>query len=160
MANGILYGIRRVGDPILSTTARDVDDPLSSDTQLLTMRLATLLEAMGDGTIGLAAPQIGASLRVFVMNIPTEAGGDGTTHAYINPEILEASQETETDTEGCLSCDGTYIVERPKWIVGTWAGIDGQRYEQRFDGLAARCFQHEHDHLNGLLITRFQRVAG
>lgn len=96
-----------------------------------------------------AAPQVGIALRFFV------TGLEGLPGLAINPEILERSHETTSALEGCMSfSEGrrkTYI-RRNDWIVSHWLDLDGVARTQRFRGWAARVFQHELDHLEGICI--------
>lgn len=102
--------------------------------------------------IGLAANQAGLDSRVFVMFVDSEA-----FHCF-NPEIISVSDEQESMQEGCLSFPGeTCPVTRPKTILARFANARGQYQEREFTGMAARCFQHELDHLNG--ITMHDRIS-
>lgn len=100
--------------------------------------------------IGLAANQINLNASVFVMK-------DQETNEQIfaiNPAITQASEEKNLMLEGCLSDPGMYLkVKRPARIFATWQNIDGDREQREFKGLNARVFQHEFDHLAGVLIT-------
>lgn len=97
------------------------------------------------GGAGLAAPQCGFPYRIFVM-----AGG----LVCVNPAILEASEETVRDREGCLSFPGfTLPIARPKTVRVEYYTVAGERKEEVFTGATARVFQHELDHLNGKLFT-------
>lgn len=101
--------------------------------------------------IGLAANQAGIDARLFVMFVDREA-----FHCF-NPEIISSSDEQESRKEGCLSFPGeTCEVTRPKAILARFANARGQYQEREFTGMAARCFQHELDHLNG--ITMHERL--
>jgi peptide deformylase len=98
--------------------------------------------------IGLAAPQIGYSHRVFVMGMGNEIV------AFFNPELIEISKETELLPEGCLSFPDLYIkIRRPKTIKVKYQDYMGRIHEANFSGLTAKCFQHELDHLDGILFT-------
>jgi peptide deformylase len=95
--------------------------------------------------IGLAAPQIGMSQRLFVMQI------DDEEYCCFNPEILEVSQNTVEYNEGCLSFRGDQcIIKRPDRITVRYQNYQGEWQQVELDGLAARCFQHEYDHLDGI----------
>ena len=111
-----------------------------------------LIESMyaADG-IGLAAIQVGVPKRVLVMDLDQR---DGTKNpmAFINPEILWASDELATFQEGCLSVPEIWEdVDRPARIRAGYLDRDGKRCELEADGLLATCLQHEMDHLNGVL---------
>ncbi len=102
--------------------------------------------------IGLAAPQVGLSLRLFVIDLQTDGVRDPMV--VINPEILDRSAEVETREEGCLSLPDQYAdVTRPRAIRARWLDETGARNERALEGLLARCFQHEADHLEGILFV-------
>lgn len=95
--------------------------------------------------IGLAAPQIGLSKRIFVMEI------ESTQRFCFNPEITESSQNLSDFNEGCLSFKGDCcIITRPAEISVRYQNHRGDWYAERLEGLWARCFQHELDHLDGI----------
>jgi len=111
-----------------------------------------LIESMyaADG-IGLAAIQVGVAKRVLVMDID-QRDGKKNPMAFINPEILWASDEMATFQEGCLSVPEIWDdVERPARIRAAYLDRNGTRQELEADGLLATCLQHEMDHLNGVL---------
>lgn len=100
--------------------------------------------------VGLAANQVGYNKRVFVMNI------NGRHYSCFNPEILESSSDDVLLNEGCLSFPKDRLdIARPDWIVVKYYDHLGNETQEKLDGLASRCFQHELDHLNG--ITMHQR---
>ena len=104
-----------------------------------------MLESNG---IGLAAPQVGISFRFFCMDL--ENGGD--PHYCFNPEILSSSEETVTMDEGCLSFpDEILTITRAENIVVKYFDYEGNRIDTQFAGLHSVCFQHELDHLDGIL---------
>jgi peptide deformylase len=115
-------------------------------------------EAMfaGNGA-GLAAPQIGVSTRVFII----EAAVSGREEAddpmvFIDPEIVEVSKEEETAEEGCLSFPGIYVpVKRHLRVKMRARDIEGKPFEVEGDALFARAMQHELDHLNGRLLIHY-----
>jgi len=97
--------------------------------------------------IGLAAPQIGMSRRLFVMDVA------GQIRACFNPEILDTSPEQIEMAEGCLSFTGeSCIIKRASEIAVRYQNYRGDWYTERMDGLVARCFQHELDHLDGIVM--------
>lgn len=99
--------------------------------------------------IGLAGPQVGVSLRLFVVDPAL-----GLDELIINPRILETGREATTESEGCLSLPGYWLpVRRPSRVRVYYRATDGTR-EQWLEGHAARVFQHELDHLDGILISR------
>lgn len=136
--------IVKIGDDILRRKCRPVekfDDAL----RLLTYAmLETLVEAEG---VGLAAPQVGVDGRFFVVDIR-----DGRQYVFINPEILETSEEQGPYEEGCLSIPGVYHnVMRPVRVKVHAQDEYGRAFVLDADGLLARVIQHENDHLEGRL---------
>jgi peptide deformylase len=135
--------IRILGDPVLRQPAKPVT---SFDRRLRTLT-ADMVETMYDAPgVGLAAPQVGISLRVFVFD-------DGETGPTViaNPTLAEGQGEVREE-EGCLSIPGPYH-EAPRFasIVCRGQDVDGSPVEMSGAGLLARIFQHETDHLDGLL---------
>jgi peptide deformylase len=113
--------------------------------------------------VGLAAPQIHQSLALFIINIPEEIAKDqwkpGKTIVFINPKILEYSEETWDRGEGCLSIPELYgTVTRPIRIKVEATNLDGERFVEEFSDLPARAIMHENDHINGVLYI--DRVKG
>ncbi len=140
--------IVQVPDPVLREMAAPVeafDDGLRALAQDM---LETMYEAPGRG---LAAPQIGLGLRLFVMDVAWKEG-EPEPYVFVNPVVVEASDERVTREEGCLSIPGrTSRVTRPAEVALRWQDLDGAEREGRFDGFAATCVQHEIDHLDGVL---------
>ena len=143
-------------DPRLKRAAEAVGEVDDATRALIDDMLETMYDAPG---IGLAAPQIGVSRRVFVMDV---AGKEepAAPMALVDPEILEASEELATYEEGCLSIPDVYEeIERPARVRLRWRDREGTLCERDFDGLAAVCVQHEIDHLDGrLFIDRLGAV--
>lgn len=108
------------------------------------------------GGVGLAGPQVGVAVRLFIA-APT---GDPNVQVYINPKILSA-EDPQDGEEGCLSFPAIYCrVKRPGKVTIEATGLDGKRFQQTGQGLAARVIQHECDHLEGqLLVDRMGSVA-
>jgi peptide deformylase len=144
-----IYPIRTFGDPVLRATAATVADDAVSLERLVTDMLETMYEAPG---VGLAAPQIGISKRVFVADV-----GEGP-FAMINPEIIEVSGSWTFD-EGCLSVPGYYWpIKRPGYAKARGFDTHGNEIEFEGDELMGRVLQHEIDHLHGtLLLARLPR---
>jgi len=137
--------IRTYGDRVLRRPAQPVE---AIDDEVRDI-CARMVEAMlrADG-VGLAAPQIGVSKRIIVLDV------EGEFHVLVNPELVAVGEETEADTEGCLSVPGVRAdVERSTraTIVGT--NLDGECVEITGEGLLARAIQHEMDHINGRLFV-------
>ena len=122
--------------------------------QLAQDMLDTMYDAPGRG---LAAPQVGRLLRLFVMDV-TWKEGEKTPMIFLNPEITWTSDDLHTGDEGCLSIPGVLAsVTRPAEIELTWQDLEGSVQKRRFAGFAAACIQHETDHLNG--IVTFDRIS-
>ena len=97
------------------------------------------------GGLGLSANQCGVFQRVFVI------GSDQFQIACINPRIVGKSPSTIKESEGCLSYPGLYVkVDRPDWVEVEYTNENGELIQTRLDGVTARCFQHELDHMNGI----------
>lgn len=144
------YTIRTYGDPVLKTVASRVDDIDGKVIRLVDEMFDTLVES-GNG-LALAAPQIGVQRQVVVWDL-----GDQPL-AIVNPEIVESDGEWVYD-EGCLSIPGLYVeMLRPKTVLVRGVDLGGEIVEIEADELEARMFQHEIDHLNGILM--FDRLEG
>lgn len=97
------------------------------------------------GGLGLSANQCGVYERVFVI------GYEDNSFVCINPKVIEQSDELVKEKEGCLSYPGMYLsIYRPKWIVAEYTNENGQTVQQKFEGITARCYLHELDHMNGI----------
>lgn len=104
--------------------------------------------------VGLSANQVGLDLRLFVAAVPTSKNGAPKFYAILNPEISRASKESALLEEGCLSIPKTFgSVERSKKIILTGFDQYGKKIKIKAWGFLARVFQHEVDHLNGILFT-------
>jgi peptide deformylase len=136
-------------DPRLKKIAEPVARVTPEIEALAADMLATMYDAPG---IGLAAPQVGVSSRLFVMDAAKEPDATPRPMVLLNPEIDWSSEEQNTYDEGCLSIPEQYAdVTRPKQVRMRWLGLDGKTHVEEFDGLWATCAQHELDHLNGVL---------
>jgi len=137
------------GDPVLRTPAAEVTDIDGKVIRLAETMFDTLYDS-GQG-IAIAAPQIGVQRQVFVWDV------DGESHAIVNPTIVESSGEWIYD-EGCLSIPGLYVeIARPKKVLMKGRDLDGEEVEFEADELMGRLFQHELDHLHGVLM--FDRMT-
>jgi peptide deformylase len=139
----VILRIRTLGDPVLREPARPVTDFGPSLRNLCDDMVETMVDAPG---VGLAAPQVGLSLRLFVFD-------DGETGPMLmaNPELSEATGELRED-EGCLSIPGPYYpTPRSARIRCRGQDVEGRPLEMVGEGLLARIFQHETDHLDGML---------
>ncbi|WP_425229626.1 peptide deformylase [Sphingomonas sp.] len=147
--------IVEVPDPCLRLVSRPVeafDDRLRS---LIADMTETMYNAHG---IGLAAIQVGVDRRVLVIDLQEERDEEDKPvrhpRAYVNPEVLEVSDEASVYNEGCLSIPEQYAeVTRPARCRVRWQDEAGATHEGEMDGLLATCMQHEIDHLNGVLFT-------
>jgi peptide deformylase len=145
--------IRLFGDPILRTPAAPVVDFDKELRTLVRDLTETMLDAPG---VGLAAPQVGVSLRVFTYHVD-EAEGPGH---LVNP-TLDLSEEEQDGEEGCLSVPGlTFDTKRAWRVVAKGFDMHGEPVTLEGTDLLARCVQHETDHLDGILfVDRLDRAA-
>ena len=143
--------ILEVPDPRLKTISSPVeafDDDLK---RLVDDMFETMYAAPG---IGLAAIQVGVPKRLLVMDLQEEKDGETVKNprVFVNPEILDPSEEHSIYSEGCLSVPDQYAeVERPAKVRARWQDMDGKFHEEAMDDLMATCLQHEMDHLEGIL---------
>ncbi len=140
-------------DPRLKKKA----DPITAVTDDLRVLAADMLETMYDAPgIGLAAPQIGVSKRIIVMDCVKEDDAPPRPLVLLNPEVTWTSEDTNTYEEGCLSIPDQFAdVVRPTQAEVTWMDLDGNQVSEKFDGLWATCVQHEIDHLDGKLFIDY-----
>lgn len=142
------YDIRTFGDPVLTAVAEQVENIDGKIIRLTQAMLQAMYKAPG---LGLAAPQIGVQKQIFVYDI------DGEPVTLLNPRIVESRGEWVYD-EGCLSIPGLYVeMLRPKEILLEAVDLNGNTVQIEADELLARLFQHELDHLNGVLM--FERMT-
>ena len=164
----MIYSIVAIGDPVLKTKAKNLapDLPAADLQQLIADMFETMYYAHG---VGLAAPQIGKGVRLFVMDsgpmVELDAEdlaelAEGETpeppikRAFLNPVMVSETGEEWGFEEGCLSIPGVReLVNRPADIVLRYEDENRQPQEQAFSGMAARIIQHEYDHLEGVLFT-------
>jgi peptide deformylase len=152
----LLLGEEVLRDPGVEVEA--FDDELR---ELVEDMLETMYFAEG---IGLAAPQIGVSRRVCVLDLHDEDNPEGGRWVFVNPVIVESSDEEDKSTEGCLSIpEMEEVVARPASVTVRGFDADGETVEVEADGLLARALQHEIDHLDGILfidrLSAFKRRA-
>jgi len=162
--------ILEIPDPLLKQVSQPVE---RFDDELKTL-VADMLETMYDAPgIGLAAVQVGVPQRVLVIDLQpddpdaepevcTAHGGHEHKHqptkkeprVFVNPEILDPSEDISVCSEGCLSVPDIFAdVERPSTVRVRWRDLDGALHEETMDGLMATCIQHEMDHLEGVLFV-------
>ena len=148
--------IAEMGREILRARAAEVALPAVGDLRRLAADMAATMEA-AEG-VGIAAPQVFAGVRVMIVaprgggRYPNVEEGEVAGFAAFNPEIAAASGEMEEDWEGCLSVPGLRgLVPRHRVISAVWRDAEGKRCAAELQGFAARVFQHELDHLDGVL---------
>ena len=138
------YAVRTYGDPVLRQVAKPVEDVDGALVKLVDDMVETMYEAVG---AGLAAPQVGVQRRLFVYEL------DDGPKAIINPEIVESSGELYHD-EACLSIPGLRIgILRPETVLLKGYDLDGNELTIEADDFMGRMFQHEVDHLDGVLMV-------
>lgn len=139
--------IYKYGSEILRSATTEVEVISPEIIHLMDDMIETMILAPG---IGLAAPQVGKDLRIFVMNIE-----DGIFDKILNPKILK-TEGMSTFHEGCLSFPQLFAdVVRPEWIRVQFINEDGEEVVREAEGLWARCFLHEYDHLEGKLFVDY-----
>ena len=142
-----VHPIRMYGDPVLREKCRPVEEITPEIHTLVEDLIDSMIDASG---IGLAAPQIGETVRVFVIDLSATEEGHKPM-AFINPEILSTEGEQNGD-EGCLSFPDYFDkVVRAERVTATAIGLDGEPFEVEGTGIMARVLLHETDHLNGVL---------
>ncbi|MCK5779719.1 MAG: peptide deformylase [Psychrilyobacter sp.] len=149
----MIYKIRTYGDPVLRTENNLVENIDDEVREILNDLVETMRDISG---IGLAAPQVGINLRMFVVEAE-----EGVVRKVINPEFLEYSSKKVDHEEGCLSVPGIHKkVKRPESLKVRYFNENGETVEEELDDLWARAFQHEYDHLEGVLfIDKIAPVA-
>jgi peptide deformylase len=168
----MILPIVAIGDPVLKTLAKDLptDLPAADLQKLVQDMFETMYSAHG---VGLAAPQVGRAVRLFVMDsgpmlgpdededgepvevaAPDEIQETPIKRAFINPQMVSETGEPWGFEEGCLSIPGVReLVQRCPDIVLRYEDENRQVHEEGFSGMAARIIQHEYDHLEGILFT-------
>jgi len=145
--------ILEIPEPRLREVSAPVGHVDDSVRALISDMFETMYAAPG---IGLAAVQVGVLSRVVTIDLqePESEGGEGVQkpQAFVNPQIVWASDTLQTYNEGCLSIPEQYgEVTRPDRVRATWLDETGAAHDEELDGLMAICLQHEIDHLNGVL---------
>lgn len=144
--SGDVKGIFFYGEDVLETRASEVSD-FEAVKQVIASLAATVAYHRG---LGMAAPQIGISQRVFVLRNPHAE--NGAVNAFVNPEIVD-SEGSVVSTEGCLSIPGVNVqVKRASRVLLRWQNLEGEEREEWLEGDSAIAAQHEFDHLNGIHI--------
>jgi len=145
----VLLKITPYGTPLLRRQSARIDPITPEIRQLAADMIDTMRAANG---LGLAAPQVGRSLQMFVMDwaVLEEGRSDGV--AYLNPEILDKAGNNVSKQEGCLSVPKVFAdIIRPDKVRVRYQTDKGETVEETLTGLPARVFQHEFDHLQGVL---------
>lgn len=150
--------VRVYPDPVLRRRAEPVE--LTDEVRAVARRMLELMRE--EEGIGLAAPQVGLPWRLFVTHVPESDGRSASATPptaepqpciYVNPVLSGQEGELKSMEEGCLSLpDIRGPVLRPPRVTITATGLDGTTFTRTGAGLLARCWQHEHDHLDGVLI--------
>jgi peptide deformylase len=141
------------GDPVLKKVADEIESDHPGLKQFITNMYETMDHAHG---VGLAAPQVGQSIRLFVVDASPFAEDhpelDGFRKVFINPIILEESGKPWAFNEGCLSIPGIRedVMRKPEILI-EYYDENWVLHEERYDGLVARVIQHEYDHIEGIL---------
>ncbi len=143
------------GSPVLRKVAKDITPDYPNLKELIADMFETMYHSDG---IGLAAPQIGLSIRLFMIDSTplTENNPEieAVKRVFINAHIIERTGENVTYNEGCLSIPNLHEdVERPESVLISYVDEDFNPHEERFEGMVARIIQHEYDHLDGMLFT-------
>ena len=145
-----ILDIRVLGDPILREETKPVEQITDELRTLVKHMFETMYLAKG---IGLAAPQVGRTERVAVVDV------ENNPIVLINPEIVESDSKTAQAEEGCLSIPDVYgDVERPGRVRVRALNLEGNPFEMEAGDLLGRCFQHEIDHLHGKLFVDYMSV--
>lgn len=140
----MILEIVKYPNPILKRKSERVEKITPEIKELIFNMQETLKQAQG---VGLAAPQVNVAKRVI--NVQFEGG----LKVFINPEIVRKSRETAIGEEGCLCLPGVYLkVKRSRLVEIAAQDLEGRNFKIKVEGMVARIFQHEIDHLNGLLI--------
>ena len=140
----MILEISKLGEEILRKKAEPVAEVTDEIRKLADDMLETMIEANG---VGLAGPQVGKSLRIFVA-----MADDDVKRVFINPQIIKTSEEVEEYEEGCLSIPQVYeSITRPSRVTVQALNENGKPFTLEADGLLARIIQHEYDHLEGIM---------
>lgn len=147
--------ILAVGDPILRRMAKEIDQDYPNLDQLIENMFETMYAAYG---VGIAAPQIGLGIRLFIIDGEPYAEDDPTMDGFkkifINPEIIDERGDLWSYNEGCLSIpDIREDIDRKEEITIHYFDENWVEHEESYSGLTARIIQHEYDHIQGVLFT-------
>ena len=135
--------------PMLNNQIPEYTDSLPNERMNNLIRRMKMTMKQFSG-IGLSANQCGVYERVFII------GTDQFQIVCINPKVIKTSEQMVKDNEGCLSFPGLYVkIERPSWVDVEFVNENGQIKQMHLEGLTARCFMHELDHMNGIKFTKY-----
>ncbi|WP_028667155.1 peptide deformylase [Runella zeae] len=159
----MIFPIVAYGDPVLRKVARPIEKDEFNLPELVENMYQTMYDSSG---IGLAAPQIGQSIRLFIVDgtplnedeeeEDKDPSLDGFKKVFINPQILQEEGEEWAFEEGCLSIPGIRAdVYRPEKVKIKYRDLDWNEHIEEYDNMAARIIQHEYDHLEGKLFTDY-----
>ena len=168
MAKDKKLTLRILGDPVLDQIAKPVEKIDDSMIDLAQQMLPIMYDTNG---VGLAAPQVGVSLRMFVLDVPAPEDEEGhplpvnspgeiqllpqMPMAFINPEVTPIGTETSEMDEGCLSVPKLYApVRRPEKVMLKATLLNGKEICMECGGFLARAIQHENDHLDGIVFVK------
>ena len=159
----MIFPIVAYGDPVLRKRAKDID-PQEIDVKKFSDDMFETMYASSG--IGLAAPQVGQGIRLFVVDGTALNEGEkdedkdpsleGFKKTFVNPELIEEDGDKWGFEEGCLSIPGIRAeIYRPEVVVIRYFDTDWNEHEEEYNGMAARIIQHEYDHLEGKLFTDY-----
>ena len=153
--DAMIYPIVAYGDPVLKKEAEEIDEKYPRLKNLIVSMYETMSKANG---VGLAAPQIGLSIRIFIIDASAFAEDHpelkGYRKTFINPIIVEEAGIKYEFNEGCLSIPGIREdINRQPEVVVEYFDEKFNLKEEKFNGIPARIIQHEYDHLEGILFT-------
>ena len=151
----MIYPVTVYGDPVLRKKA----EPVTKDYLDLKEFIQSMFETMynSDG-VGLAAPQVGRTIRVFILDTTTDEEGEpaGIVKAFVNPEILEKYGDEWALNEGCLSLpEIREDILRPEWVRIRYQDENFNQYEETYSGFTSKVIQHEFDHLEGIMFVDY-----
>lgn len=152
----MILPIYTYGQSVLSTKGKEIDKDYPNLNTLIDDMFETMKKANG---IGLAAQQIGLAIKLFVVDLSDYGSVDESLidfkKVFINSEIIELSEEEVDHEEGCLSFPGFYAkIKRSSKVKLKYLNEKFEEKEEWFDGLAARCILHEHDHTEGITFIK------
>jgi peptide deformylase len=153
----MILPIYTYGEKVLNTSGEMIDSSYPELSAVIENMFETMRQANG---IGLAAQQIGLNIKLFVVDLTDYSSVDEELKefkkVFINSEIIELSDETMNAEEGCLSFPGIYFtVQRPIKVKLRYLDENFEQKEEWFEGLPARCIQHEHDHTEGVTFLKY-----